>query len=236
MKTVVIIPAFNEEKSVGKVVAALPESIAQVIVVDNGSTDTTASVAAAAGARVVEELQRGYGAACLCGIAALPEDTECVVFLDADFSDRPEEITSITEAIRTGDADLVIGSRMLGEREDGALAPQAYFGNRLACFLMRLIWGHRYTDLGPFRAIRLTSLRELRMQDQDFGWTVEMQVRALQEGLRVNEVPVSYRRRIGTSKITGTVSGTIRAGYKILLTIAKLYLRHGRRVARSAAD
>lgn len=230
MKTAVVIPALNEEASIGQVLAALPRSsISEVVVVDNRSTDDTAKVAARAGARVVEEPERGYGAACLRGLASLSEDVECVVFVDADFSDHPDELPHLVEPILRGEADLVIGSRAIGEREPGALAPQAYFGNKLACFLIRKIWGQRYTDLGPFRAIRRSALDRLNMRDRNFGWTVEMQVRAAQEGLRIVERPVSYRRRIGTSKITGTISGTVRAGYKILYTIALLYFRHGGR-------
>jgi glycosyltransferase involved in cell wall biosynthesis len=226
MNTAVVIPAHNEEASLPLVLAAIPRDlVAEIIVVDNASTDRTAAAARAGGATVVHEERRGYGSACLRGIAALPAAAECVVFLDADFSDHPEEMASLLEPIAAGRADLVIGSRMLGRREPGALLPQAYFGNKLACFLIRLLWGHRYTDLGPFRAVRADALRRLQMRDTTFGWTVEMQVRALQEGLRVEEVPVSYRRRVGVSKITGTVSGTVRAGVKILSTIFKLYLR-----------
>lgn len=226
MRTWVIIPAYNEEESLPLVLGAIPHAhVEEVIVVDNRSSDRTAEVAAACGARVVREERRGYGAACLRGIAALPSSAECVVFLDADFSDHPEELPRLVEPISRGEADLVIGSRVLGEREPGALAPQAFLGNRLACFLIRLLWGFSYTDLGPFRAVRRESLLALGMRDPTFGWTVEMQVRALETGLRVVERPVSYRRRIGVSKITGTVSGTVRAGYKILATIFRLYVQ-----------
>jgi hypothetical protein len=226
MKTVVIIPAYNEEESLPLVLGAIPgDLVVEIIVVDNASRDRTAEVARALGATVVREEKRGYGAACLRGIAALAAATECVVFLDADFSDHPEEMPALLAPIRAGEADLVIGSRMLGRREPGALLPQAYFGNKLACFLIRLLWGFQYTDLGPFRAIRAESLRRLGMSDTTFGWTVEMQVRALKAGLRVTERPVSYRRRLGVSKITGTLLGTLKAGYKIISTIFRLYLR-----------
>jgi glycosyltransferase involved in cell wall biosynthesis len=191
------------------------------VVVDNGSTDGTASVARGLSVNLVREERRGYGSACLAGIAALEADPpDVVVFLDGDYSDHPEELPRLLDAIAAG-ADLVIGSRMLGSREPGALLPQARFGNALACSLIRLLFGHRYTDLGPFRAIRWEALRRLEMEDRDFGWTVEMQVKAVTEGLRIAEVPVSYRRRVGVSKITGTVSGTLRAGSKILRTIGR---------------
>ncbi|MBI4601548.1 MAG: glycosyltransferase family 2 protein [Planctomycetes bacterium] len=226
MKTCVVIPAFDEERSIPLVLAAIPRDLAvDAIVVDNASADGTAEAARRAGARVVREERRGYGSACLRGIAELPSDAECVVFLDADFSDHPEEMALLVEPIRKGEADLVIGSRMLGAREPGALLPQAYLGNKLACLLIRLFWGFRYTDLGPFRAIRRDALARLRMRDRDFGWTVEMQVRAIQEGLRIVERPVSYRRRVGVSKITGTLSGTVKAGAKILWTVGRLLLR-----------
>ena len=220
MRISVIIPALDEEESVGLVLEKLPiDQIDQVIVVDNGSKDRTAERARAAGARVVEEPQRGYGAACLRGMAELADDCEVVVFLDADFSDHPDELPQVVAPILDDTADLVIGSRLRGASEPGALLPQARFGNRLACFLMRLLFGHRFTDLGPFRAIRRSALDRIGMCDRNFGWTVEMQIKALLHDLRVTEVPVSYRRRTGVSKITGTLSGTVRAGTKILLTI-----------------
>lgn len=219
-KVCAVIPALDEERSIGLVLADLPRPlVAEVIVVDNGSRDATADAARAGGARVVVEPRRGYGAACLAGIAALPSDCTIVLFLDADYSDHPDEAPRVLAPILDGRADLVIGSRMLGAAEPGALLPQARFGNRLACFLMRLLFGHRYTDLGPFRAIRRDALERIGMVDADFGWTVEMQLKALRHRLRVAEVPVSYRRRKGVSKITGTVSGTVRAGAKILWTI-----------------
>jgi glycosyltransferase involved in cell wall biosynthesis len=218
----VIIPVFNERESLPLVVADIPRDVVgEIVVVDNGSTDDTRLVASGLPVRLVREVRRGYGSACLAGISALEASPpEILVFLDGDYSDHPEELPRLTEAIAAG-ADLAIGSRMLGRREPGALLPQARFGNALACFLIRVISGHRYTDLGPFRAIRWEALRSLGMEDRDFGWTVEMQVKALKKGLRVIEVPVSYRRRVGVSKITGTLAGTLAAGGKILWTIAR---------------
>lgn len=215
----VVIPALNEERSLPLVLAGLPrEWIHEIVVVDNGSTDATADVARAGGARVVHEPRRGYGSACLAGIAAL-DDPAIIVFLDADHSDDPADLPRVLAPILQGRADLVIGSRVLGKRERGALLPQAMFGNWLATRLIFWIWGQRYTDLGPFRAIRAGALHELQMRDRDFGWTVEMQVKAARAGLRAVEVPVHYRRRVGRSKITGTLLGTLRASHKILFTI-----------------
>jgi rSAM/selenodomain-associated transferase 2/rSAM/selenodomain-associated transferase 1 len=214
----VIIPALNEEDSIGKVVSAIPRWVDEVLVVDNGSTDATSLVATRAGAKVIFEPERGYGSACLAGIGAIQE-TDIVVFLDGDFSDRPEEMPLLVDPIASGEAEMVIGSRVLGKREPGALTPQAKFGNRLACALIRLFWNVEHTDLGPFRAISRSALERLRMRDPDYGWTVEMQIRAAAEGLRVIEAPVSYRKRIGRSKISGTVRGVVGAGAKILFTI-----------------
>lgn len=218
----VIIPVFNERDSLPLVVGDIPiELVSQIIVVDNGSTDGTAVIARGLPVRLVREPRRGYGSACLAGLAALADaPPEIVVFLDGDYSDHPEEMPLLLDAIRGG-ADLVVGSRMLGLRERRALLPQARFGNALACFLIRLLYGHRYTDLGPFRAVRWSALRRIGMEDTNFGWTCEMQVKALRAGLTVAEVPVSYRRRVGVSKITGTLSGTLRAGAKILWTIGR---------------
>ena len=218
-KVVVIIPALNEEDAILRVLNDIPDLAHEVIVVDNGSMDDTPARAAAGGARVVLEPRRGYGQACLTGIAALPDDTEIVVFLDGDYSDYPAEMDRIVEPLRSGAADLVIGSRVLGKHEAGALLPQARFGNALATFLIRFLYGVRYTDLGPFRAIRRDALERIDMADRNFGWTVEMQVKAARQGLRTTEVPVRYRKRIGKSKISGTLIGTVRAGYKILWTI-----------------
>jgi len=169
----------------------------------------------------VRETRRGYGSACLAGVAALAgSPPDVIVFLDGDYSDHPEEMRDLLDAVLRG-ADFVIGSRALGRREPGALLPQARFGNRLACFLIRLLYGYRYTDLGPFRAIRWNAYQRLGMRDTNFGWTCEMQVKAVRQRLSIAEVPVSYRRRVGVSKITGTLSGTLAAGYKILWTIAR---------------
>ncbi len=214
----VVIPALNEEESIAKVISAIPPWVDKIIVVDNGSTDSTAEIAQVSGAFVVFEPRRGYGSACLAGIGAL-EKVDIVVFLDADYSDYPEEMHLLVDPIAHGVADLVIGSRMRGRREAGALLPQARFGNWLACFLIRVFWHMNYSDLGPFRAIRYSSLKTLGMKDPDFGWTVEMQIKAARHNIRVLEVPVSYRRRIGSSKISGTVRGSIEAGMKILSTI-----------------
>ncbi len=222
MRVSVIIPVFNERESLPLVVKDIPHSlVSEIVVVDNGSTDGTDLVAQNLPVRLVRETRRGYGSACLAGIATLERDPpDAVVFLDGDYSDHPEEMPALL-AVMAGGADLVIGSRTLGRREPGALLPQARWGNLFACFLIRLLYGYRYTDLGPFRAIRWEALRRLDMRDTNFGWTCEMQVKALRKGLAVAEVPVSYRRRVGVSKITGTVSGTLRAGYKILWTIAR---------------
>jgi glycosyltransferase involved in cell wall biosynthesis len=193
--------------------------------VDNGSTDATAAVSRSLGATVVAEPRRGYGAACLRGMAALAPDTAIVVFLDGDYSDYPEEMERLTAPIRAGAADLVIGSRVLGRREKGALLPVAVFGNWLTTRLVRLGWGFAYTDLGPFRAIRYPCLLALGMRDRDFGWTIEMQVKAVNAGLRIAEAPVSYRKRIGKSKISGTVSGSWKAGKKILYIVAREWMK-----------
>ncbi|MCY3765649.1 MAG: glycosyltransferase family 2 protein [Gemmatimonadetes bacterium] len=221
----VIIPVFNEQKAIQNVLSDIPDHLdADVVVVDNGSTDRTVELARQMGARIVHEHRRGYGWACLAGIAALHKP-DIVVFLDGDYSDYPDEMTGLVKPIVEGRADLVIGSRILGNREAGALLPQARFGNWLATWLIRRLFEACFTDLGPFRAITYPALLQLEMQDRTFGWTVEMQVKAAGLKLRFLEVPVSYRRRIGVSKITGTVGGTIRAGWKILYTIFRYKLR-----------
>ena len=224
----VVIPTLDEERSIGRVLMALPAGVDRVVVADNGSTDQTTRVAAHHGAQVVHERRRGYGAACLAGIAAMGSGVDVVAFLDADLSDHPEQLDRLVAPIAAGRADLVIGSRTLGQRERGALNTPQRFGNALACSLIRMFWGHHYTDLGPFRAIRADALAALRMDDQTFGWTVQMQIRALRAGLRVLDVPVDYRRRIGRSKISGTVSGVVRAGTKIIGTIVQERLRPAR--------
>ena len=223
-KISVIIPAFNEEESIGLVIKSLPQKkIKEIIVVNNGSTDKTAYIAKEHGARVVDETYRGYGAACLKGVSELNEP-EIVVFLDGDFSDFPEEIESLVNPIINNQADFVLGSRMLLPQSRISLLPQARYGNLLAVFLLKLFFQHQFTDLGPFRAIRYKSLKELKMVDKNFGWTVEMQIKAVKHGLCIKEVPVQYRKRIGVSKITGTISGTFKAGFKIIFTIFKYLL------------
>lgn len=221
----VIIPAYNEENGVGQVIAEIPKHIvSEIIVINNASTDNTEVVATKAGATVLRESIPGYGRACLKGIDYLKQTEhkpDIVVFLDADHSDYPEEIGSVIKPILDLQADMVIGSRALGNKERGSMTPQQIFGNWLATRLLKLFYGVKFTDLGPFRAITYSKLLELDMQDKTFGWTVEMQLKAAKNGLRCVEVPVRYRKRIGFSKISGTVKGTVMAGYKILYTIFK---------------
>jgi len=222
----VVIPALDEEQALPRVLAALPPGVADtVIVVDNGSRDRTAAVARAGGAVVVHEARRGYGAACLAGLAHLAaRPPELVAFLDADASDDPAQLPELLAPLCEGRADLVVGSRVLGGAEPGALGAVQIAGNRLAVALLALLFGVRYTDLGPFRAIRWEGLSRLAMRDRGYGWTVEMQARAARAGLRAIEVPVRYRRRIGRSKISGTLRGVLGAGWKILFTIARVRL------------
>ncbi|NDK56564.1 glycosyltransferase family 2 protein [Pontibacter fetidus] len=222
----VIIPAYNEALSIGKVVTAIPDYADEVIVVNNNSTDSTAKKASLAGATVLHEPRPGYGHACLKGIAyaaAKPAETrpDIIVFLDGDFSDYPQEMGLLLKPIVAGKADMVIGSRVLDKREAGSLLPQQLFGNWLATKLLHLLYGVKYTDLGPFRAIKLSSLLGLNMQDRTYGWTVEMQAKAAKLKVKSVEVPVSYRKRIGVSKVSGTIKGTVLAGYKIIFTILR---------------
>ncbi len=221
----VIIPAFNEENAVGKVVRDIPKSLVkEVIVVNNASTDKTAEEAAAAGATVLAEEEKGYGRACLKGMSylqSLPDPTDIVVFIDADYSDYPEEMPLLIAPITEKDCDLVIGSRALGSKEKGSMTPQQVFGNWLATFLLKLFYNVKFTDLGPFRAVRWQALHRMDMQDKTYGWTVEMQLKAAKMKMKCAEVSVNYRKRIGFSKISGTVKGTILAGYKIIWTIFK---------------
>lgn len=224
-----IIPAFNEEKAIGLVLAALPAWVDCVVVADNGSTDRTGIVAQTFGATVVRVDERGYGAACLGGLGVLPR-VDVIVFLDGDFSDYPEQMHMLVDPIVAGRANMVIGSRVKGEAERGALTPQQRFGNWLATKLIWWIWSVSYTDLGPFRAIDSDALQRLGMTDRTFGWTVEMQIKAAQHGLAVMERPVRYRRRIGVSKISGTLQGTVSAGVRILTWILREAMSGERRM------
>ena len=219
----VIVPALNEQQALPLVLREIPRSsVRRVIVADNGSTDRTAEVARQNGAEVVHESERGYGAACLKALAHLAADPpDIVVFLDGDYSDHPSELPSLIHPILAGDADMVIGSRARGRRERGALSPQQQVGNAIACRALRLLYGVRYTDLGPFRAIRWQTLQALGMQDRNYGWTVEMQIKAARRGVAYREVPVSYRQRIGVSKVSGTVRGSVSAGAKILWLLGR---------------
>lgn len=222
----VIIPAFNEQNSVGRVVRDIPKDlIAEIIVVNNASTDDTEINARREGATVLQESRQGYGFACLKGIeyvlSNVNEKPDIIVFIDADYSDYPEELPMLINPIVEEGADLVIGSRALGNREKGSMTFPQIFGNWLATNLLRLFYGVKFTDLGPFRAIKTTSLVALDMKDTTYGWTVEMQLKAAKKKFKCVEIPVTYRKRIGFSKISGTIKGTLLAGYKILWTIIK---------------
>ncbi|HLO54073.1 MAG TPA: glycosyltransferase family 2 protein [Saprospiraceae bacterium] len=222
----VIIPVYNEEDSIGKVISEIPDTIVRnVVVCNNGSKDRTASVAESHGAIVVHQPEKGYGNACLKGmeyIANLEIKPDIIVFLDGDYSDYPSEMVDLVKPIVTENVDMVIGSRALGEMQSGAMMPQQIFGNWLATTLIRIIYSYEFTDLGPFRAIKYPVLMDMQMEDKTFGWTVEMQVKAAKMKLKTTEVAVRYRKRIGKSKVSGTIKGTILAGHKILWTIFKL--------------
>ena len=220
----VIIPAYNEEKSIGLVVQDIPESVHEIIVVNNNSSDSTAKNAEAAGATVLSEPKPGYGNACLKGIDYINQqksDTDIVVFLDGDYSDYPDELTKIIAPIIEKNVDFVIGSRVKKLREKGAMQPQQIFGNWLATFLMRVFFKSKFTDLGPFRAIKFDTLMRLKMEDPTYGWTVEMQLKILKQRFTYEEIAVKYRNRIGVSKVSGTLKGSIFAGIKILTWIFK---------------
>ncbi len=220
----VIIPAYNEQDSIGHVIADIPDIVSEIIVVSNASTDQTAEVAARAGATVLTEMRKGYGYACLKGmdhIASQTETTDIVVFLDGDYSDYPEQLTDIIHPILVEDVDLVIGARDARFRESGSMTKPQIFGNWLATTLMRLFFNAKFTDLGPFRAMKYDSLLALQMEDKTYGWTVEMQLKVLKKGMRYREIPVKYRNRIGVSKVSGTLKGAIFAGVKILGWIFK---------------
>ena len=222
-RAALIIPALDEEPAIGQTLGRVPRDLyREIIVADNGSRDRTAEIARSHGATVVWEPERGYGAACLRAISALPNNIEAVVFMDADASDDPAEARLLLEPIYEGRADLVIGSRTLGHAEKGALEPHQVLGNRIATGIIHAFYGHRYTDLGPFRAIRAEALQKLAMRDRNYGWTIEMQIKALRHKMRVLEVPVSYRRRVGVSKISGNWRASIAAGVKIMWTAFRL--------------
>lgn len=220
----VIIPAFNESKSIGKVIADIPDMVTEIIVVDNASTDNTGEYAKEKGATVLRENRKGYGYSCLKGmdyISKKAKENDIIVFLDGDYSDFPAEIKLLISPIMSSGFDMVIGSRVLGERQKGSMLFQQIAGNWLATTLIKLFYNAHFTDLGPFRAITWNALQQINMKDKTFGWTVEMQVKAAKLNLKFTEIPVSYRKRIGVSKVSGTIKGTILAGYKILLTIFK---------------
>jgi len=220
----VIIPAFNESKSIGKVIADIPDMVTEIIVVDNASSDKTGDFAKEKGATVLRENRKGYGYSCLKGmdyISKKAKEHDIIVFLDGDYSDFPAELKLLVSPIISSGFDMVIGTRVLGERQKGSMLFQQIAGNWLATTLIKLIYNAHFTDLGPFRAITWNALQKINMKDKTFGWTVEMQVKAAKLNLKFTEIPVSYRKRIGVSKVSGTIKGTILAGYKILLTIFK---------------
>ena len=220
----VIIPAYNEEKAIANVIAEIPNSVDEIIVISNNSTDKTEEVAKNAGATVLLENRKGYGYACLKGMeymANLDIKPNIVVFLDGDFSDYPEELAKLIEPIVNQNIDFVIGARVSSLRESGSMTPQQVFGNWLATFLMKVFFGAKFTDLGPFRAIKYDKLLQLQMEDKTYGWTVEMQLKVLKQKMTYIEIPVHYKNRIGVSKVSGTVKGTVMAGIKIIGWIVK---------------
>ncbi|HAF78129.1 MAG TPA: UDP-glucose--dolichyl-phosphate glucosyltransferase [Maribacter sp.] len=224
----VIIPAFNEADSIAHVINELPKTVSEIIVVNNNSTDDTVKNAKAAGATVLTENKKGYGFACLHGldyVAKKSEQPDIIVFIDGDYSDYPEELDKVVAPILENDIDFVVGAREKSLREEGSMTPQQVFGNWLATFLMRLFFGAKFTDLGPFRAIKYEKLKELNMEDKTYGWTVEMQLKVLKKKMTYTEVPVRYKRRIGISKVSGTVKGSIFAGIKILGWIFKYSIK-----------
>jgi len=229
IRTALIVPALNEAAVIGRTLERLPRNFYDIVIVaDNGSSDGTGQIASRHGAVVVREEERGYGAACLKAIERLPDDIEAIVFMQADLSEDPEEASLLVSPIQNGCADLVLGSRTLGRAKPGALVFHQVFGNWLATTLIRLFYGFRYTDLGPYRAIRPGALARLHMRERNYGWTVEMQVRAIEEGLRIQEVPVSYRiRAAGENKVSGNLRASLKAGWRIIRTI--FALRFGRR-------
>lgn len=224
----VIIPAFNEADSISKVIKELPSSVSEIIVVNNNSTDSTVQNAEKAGATVLSEIRKGYGYACLKGLDYIAKQSKApniIVFIDGDYSDYPEELEKVVRPILEENIDFVVGARVKNLREEGSMTPQQVFGNWLATFLMRLFFGAKFTDLGPFRAIKYEKLKELEMEDKTYGWTVEMQLKVLRKKMTYIEVPVRYKKRIGVSKVSGTVKGSIFAGIKILAWIFKYSLK-----------
>ncbi|MBT8300901.1 MAG: glycosyltransferase family 2 protein [Maribacter sp.] len=224
----VIIPAFNEAGSIAQVIHEIPDTVSEIVVVNNNSSDETAQIAENAGATVLSEKKMGYGYACLCGMRYIEQQSktpDIIVFIDGDYSDYPEDLHRIVEPIIDQDIDFVIGARVKEKREKGSMTPQQIFGNWLATFLMKVLFRATFTDLGPFRAIKYDKLLTLEMEDKTYGWTVEMQLKALKKKLTYTEVPVRYKKRIGISKVSGTVKGSIFAGIKILGWIFKYSIK-----------